>query len=315
LPNFKRLETQGAYTFNARNDYDITVTLPNHTSMVTSRGVQGATGHNWTSNSDPAVGQTIQSNKGSYVASVFDVAHDNGLRTSVYATKTKFSLFASSYSATNGAADVTGIDNGKNKLTTSYYNASSATMVSQFAADMTANPYNYSLVHFTDPDTAGHANGWGSTAYNNALIAVDGYLASIFNLVDNNATLKGKTAIILTADHGGSGTDHSDATLPLDYTIPLMVWGPGVTGGADLYALNQLTRLDPGMGRPLYTNPIQPIRNSELGNLSLDLLNLGPIPGSTIDFAQNLNVPEPMTMSLLVLGSLGLVARRRRATR
>ncbi len=313
LPNFKRFQTEGAYTYNARNDYDVTVTLPNHTSMVTSRGIMGAAGHNWTSNGDPGVGQTIHNNKGSYVASVFDVAHDNGLRTAVYATKSKFSLFDTSYDATNGAADVTGVNNGKDKLDVYYYSGSSSTLTSQFVSAMTTNPYNYSLVHFTDPDSAGHGSGWGSTAYNNSLIAVDGYLASIFNLVTTNATLQGKTAIVLTADHGGYLNDHSNASLPLDYTIPFAVWGPGVTAGADLYSLNLLTRLDPGTGRPTYSDPLhQPVRNSEVGNLSLDLLGLGAIPGSSMDYAQNLSVPEPVTMSLLVLGGLALIRRSRR---
>ncbi len=35
LPNFKRFIAEGAFTYNARADYNITVTLPNHTSMLT----------------------------------------------------------------------------------------------------------------------------------------------------------------------------------------------------------------------------------------------------------------------------------------
>jgi hypothetical protein len=32
--NFKRLKNEGSSTFNARADYDYTITLPNHTTMV-----------------------------------------------------------------------------------------------------------------------------------------------------------------------------------------------------------------------------------------------------------------------------------------
>jgi hypothetical protein len=136
-------------------------------------------------------------------------------------------------------------------------------------------------------------------------------LGSIFNLIDNSTTLKGKTAIILTADHGGADYDHSNAADPLDYTIPFYVWGPGVSADADLYALNAATRLDPGTGRPTYSASSQPIRNGELANLSLDLLGYGPVPGSTLDFSQNLVVPEPATGIMLLLTVAGWAWRMR----
>lgn len=297
LPNFKRFQTQGAWTNNARNDYDITVTLPNHTSMVTGRGVYGVAGngHMWTSNTDPssdpaAPAYSIQNNKGSYVYGIFDVVHDNGLRTALYATKTKFSLFDHSYNNGNGAVDSTGTDNGLNKIDAYVYNSSSSAISTSFVNTMKTTPFNYALLHFTDGDTAGHTYGWGSTAYNNALIAVDSYLGRIFDLVTGTPALQGKTDIILTADHGGNGTNHADITDRLNYTIPFYVWGPDAQAGTDLYTLNQSTRADPGTTRPTYTAAVQPIRNGELANLALDILELGIVPGSTINASQNLAI-------------------------
>jgi hypothetical protein len=225
------------------------------------------------------------------VASVFDVVHDNGLRTAMYATKTKFSLFDKSYNDANGALDTTGADNGKDKIDTYYYNASSSNITSSFVAAMTANPFNYTFIHYADGDAEGHDHEWGSVEYNNAIIAVDGYLRSIFDLVDANTTLKNKTVIILTADHGGKDKDHSNASEPLNYTIPFFVWGPCISKGYDLYALNSTSRLNPGTSRPTYTVSPQPIRNGDGANLALKLLGLTPISGSTINASQNLATP------------------------
>jgi hypothetical protein len=162
---------------------------------------------------------------------------------------------------------------------------------------MKANPFNYVLVHFSDGDTAGHASGWGSSPYNNALITVDGYLGRIFNLVTGTPALQGKTDIILTADHGGKGTDHSMNTEHLNYTVPLYVWGPDAQAGMDLYGLNQHTRVNPLTTRPDYTVTGQPIRNGELANLALDLLGLRAVPGSTINSVQDLSITSPSAYS------------------
>jgi hypothetical protein len=291
LPNFYRLRTEGAFTDNARADYDYTVTLPNHATELTGRGVVGAAGHNWTSNSDPSPGQTLASNKGSYVAGVFDVTHDHGRRTGAYASKSKFSLFHTSWDGTNGAPDVTGQDHGRDKMDVYVNTSDTGALVNTLITNMTAQPMHHTFLHLTDPDTVGHARGWDPTPgsdYSNTIKLMDSRLGLIFSLITTNASLAGRTAIILTADHGGSGTDHGTASLAANYTVPFYVWGPGVMGGAPLYVLNPTNRLDPGTARPAYTARVQPIRNGEAANVSLQLLGLPPVPGSTIDPAQDL---------------------------
>jgi hypothetical protein len=296
LPNFYRLRTEGAFTDNARSDYDYTITLPCHTTQLTGRGIAGPTGHNWTGNSDPDEGETLASNKGSYVAGVFDVAHDNGLSTGEYASKSKFSLFATSWNADNGAPDVIGADNGQNKIDVYVNDSDTAELVNSLITDESSQPLNYAFLHLADADTIGHYYSWDVTPgsrYSNTIKTMDSRLGAIFDLIDNDARFTGCTAVVLTADHGGTYYDHGDATLPADYTVPFYVWGPGIMPGADLYALNPTNRLNPGTGRPMYSASVQPIRNGEAANVSLKLLGLGPVTGSTIGTNQDLalNVP------------------------
>jgi predicted AlkP superfamily pyrophosphatase or phosphodiesterase len=309
LPNFYRLRTEGAFTDNARSDYDMTVTLPNHVTQLTGRGIMGPAGHNWTGNADPLPGVTLHSNKGSYVAGVFDVAHDNGLHTGAFVSKTKFSLIDVSWDAVNGAPDTTGDDNGTDKIDAYSYNGNTAELTGALAADMSTDPFNYAFLHLLDPDVTGHASGWDTTPgspYSNTIRAMDEWLGMLLSAIDQDTRLAGHTAMIVTADHGGYGHDHADPTLPEDYTVPFYVWGPGVTAGGDLYAIDAVTRCDPGVGRPLYSDVIQPIRNGDAANLALDLLGLGPVPGSTINFAQDLMIPEPAVGALFVVALLML---------
>ncbi len=326
-PHFKRFQVEGAWTNNARTDYTHTITLPNHTSMITGRpvcsptevacnpvGAAHAFHHGYTSNGNPPTTWTLH-NQGNqnipYKASTFDVAHDAGLSTGLFASKYKFIIYDQSYNATTGADH----PNGRDKIDAFFAQENaSATMQTQLLADIAAKHFNYTFVHYADPDIQGHGSGWGSANYMNAIVTVDGYLDQLFELVENDATLAGRTAIVLSADHGGTGFDHSIATNALNYTIPFFVWGAGVAHG-DLYAYNTDTRTDPGTGRPNYNASGQPIRNGDGGNLALSLLGLGPIPGSLINSGQNLRVsgsavPEPRPLMLLFCPAAFWLARR-----
>lgn len=95
LPNLHRMIREGSWTDNARTDYDFTNTLPNHADMLTSRPVEGDFGHGVDFNFYLGIA-IIHNVAGEYVPSVFDVVHDHGLRTGLYASKAKFDLYDNS---------------------------------------------------------------------------------------------------------------------------------------------------------------------------------------------------------------------------
>jgi hypothetical protein len=227
-----------------------------------------------------------------YVASVFDVVHDAGLSTALYASKDKFILYDQSYDEHNGAAS----SKGRDKIDVYFYSNDgpprfSATMHERFLSDMALHRFNYVFLHYRDTDTTGHALGWGSGGWFYALRNIDGYVGEILQFVENDAALAGHTAILVTTDHGGTGFGHDEFTTPGNYTIPVLAWGAGVEHG-DLYAMNRATRIEPGESRPGYAESNQPIRNGDTGNLALSLLGLGPIPGSLCNARQNLHVSQ-----------------------
>lgn len=309
IPNFTRLRNEGAATLAAHCDNDTWETLPNHTSIITGRPRDGANGHGWTTNANPT--KTIHANKGAYVASVFDVAHDNGLRTGMYANKSKFSLFdtygsytgGGSYNALNGAPDVTGVDNGRDKIDNVYIDPAlgGAVVDAYIAQQKSASPNQFAFLHINEPDSFGHGKGWGSAPWNSQVVVVDAMLGKLFQMIQDVPAMRGKTVIILTADHGNQDNPPTGADR---YAVPFFVWGPGVKAGADLYRINANTRT-PATAYPMTTyDGKQPIRNAEAGNLALHLLGLGAIPGSTFNAAQDLVVAlEPATSLALPVPS------------
>ncbi len=295
--NFVRLTKDGAWTLNARCDYFISVTLPNHSSMFTSlpttrpEGWDAYSYHGLTIDMDN--GSTIHSaSTGNpnlpYKNSVFDVVHDNGLSTAFLYSKASLTLFARSWSGTNGAPDVVGDDNGRSKIDyilSSAGNASTGSslpLVEEFERRVGSNTlWNYTFMHFTEPDTVGHSSGWGSTSWSNTIRTIDGYVGRVMNAIMNSPVYSNQTVLIITADHGGTGMGHSDATLALDYTIPLFMWGAKIPAGVDLYSLFA-NRIDPGTKRVSYTDAYQPLRDGDVGNLACTLLGLPNISNSRI---------------------------------
>lgn len=273
-PALTRLKRYGAGTLNARAEVEQTVTLPNHTGMVTSRRIdasQGGHGVDWNDErQDPA---TVQEAAGHPVGSVFSVLNSNGRSAAVFASKEKFRIFDRSWDA------------GVDRFTRRTDNRELMTLAIR---DIARQRRPFTFIHLSAPDVAGHAKGFMSPAYLQAVRTADAQVGRLLTALDNRPRLKADTTIVLTADHGGRGEGHSDPTRLDNYRVPFLVWGAGTAKGADLYALNP-DFADPGTGRPSYSAPRQPVRNGMVADLSLDLLGLNAIVGSELDVAQNLD--------------------------
>ena len=288
LPNFARL-LQGPHTLDARTDAQLTITLPNHISMVTGRPVFGPYGHCWTINADPpdaAHGGTLHANKGAYIASIFDVAHDAGVATGCSVSKSKFWILQQSYGWTGGGPDTTGEDNGPNKIDAFTLIEDNAALGAAVAGRLQrATRRSLDFVHFSAPDSAGHGYDWivkPGSAYFNAVRMVDGAIGSMLSAIDATPGLKGTTAIVLTADHGGGvpRKTHTDMTCPLNFRIPFLVWMGDARSSADLLELN-VDRARPGREQIIERDAaVQPIRNGDAANVALGLLGLPVVPGS-----------------------------------
>ena len=297
FPTLQKFRDVGSSTLNARTDYDYTMTLPDHTCMLTGRPVAPDPNlplnayHGWTLDSYPSEEMTLH-NSGNpnldYVSSVFDVAHDHGLRTCMYAGKSKFALYKTSYDGLHGGVDRVGPDNGRNKIDRVTINDyDSETLVSEAIADFDDNLCDFTFLHIPETDSIGHNTGWGTPTWLAEVDTIDNWLRELAQhtiLAPNQ-----RWGLIVTADHGGDIDSHSDNENPWNFTIPFIAVGPNFTPGSDLYELASMSRRNPGERQLRYSEPWQPIRNGDAGNVALGMLGLPAIPGSIM---RGLVVPQ-----------------------
>ncbi len=268
-PTLADLLGQGAGTLDARTEVEKTVTLPNHTGMVTGLRVDAAHGGHGVTWNHTSARSVVPGTE-----SVFSTVDDAGGSSAVFVGKDKFEMWGRAWP---GAIDVLDIDPNQ------------AALVSEAITDLTTEDHDLVFLHLAGPDAAGHKKGWGSAAYLAAVGSADAAIDRVVSAIVADPQLSEDTVVIVTADHGGvpGTTAHTDRTRPEVYTIPFAVWGPGISPG-DLYALNPDYR-DPGQSQPGYDGP-QPVRNGDVANLVTDLLGLEAVPGSQFDTAHDLDV-------------------------
>lgn len=288
LPNWALLESLGAFTHNARTDATYPFTLPAHTSILTGRPVEPVEGlpetahHGYTGNFPPGPDETLH-NSGNpalpYLPSVFDVLHASGKRSCLYAGKAKFSIFWQSYGDSPPAPPYPEGAPLAHFFANSY---DSATLVATVTEDLAAGLCDFAFVHLVELDPQAHDVEWGSSAWNELLASVDAWLGNLRDALEQTGGLGQEWGLVITADHGGTGQDHFDATALETCRIPFGIIGPGIPPGQDLYSLTQGARKDPGNSCPEYTAPNQPIRNGDAASVVLSLMGLPPVPGAPL---------------------------------
>lgn len=273
-PVLHRLIREGASTLNARTARELTDTLPNHTSMLTSRRIDAARdGHGVTWNDDRRRPRTVHAAAGEHVGSVFSRLGAAGLDSALFASKTKFRLFDRSWPG--------GID----RFEVREHNGRLVRLVK---ADLREHGRDFRFVHLSQPDVVGHTKGFRSQAYLEAVAYVDTLLGRLLATLENQG-LAERSVLVVTADHGGATASHRDPRKLSNYRIPFLAWGAGVAQGADLYSLNP-DYADPGRRRTGYATQPPPVRNGAVANLVTDLLGLSAVGGSELNAEQDLDL-------------------------
>ena len=199
-PNIMSLAARGTYTWRAQT-VSPSETLPGHSSMLS--GQPPSVHHMTWDDYQPGRGFIP-------VPTVFSIAHAAGLRTVMVVGKDKLQHL--NIPGSVDAFDMT--------------NRGDAEIANEAIVQVQAG-FDLMFVHFPDTDLCGHQDGWMSTGYLARVASVDRAIGRVLT------ALPFGTTVILTADHGGRGTNHS-AAIAEDLTIPWMIAGPRVVARGEL---------------------------------------------------------------------------------
>lgn len=208
MPHLRQLVQTGTFTFWART-VPVAVTLPSHTSMLTGVSPER---HGVTWNGDvPALDSARPK-----VPTLFEVAMRYGMSTAMVAGKSKFDALARI-----GRIDRSWVKGAKD-----------ADVGDAAVAMLREHRPEVLFVHFPGADSSGHKEGWGTPQQLDALANIDVQLGKLLATLEE-LQLRGKTVILISADHGGAGRSHGGND-PRSLHIPWIINGPGIRPGYDL---------------------------------------------------------------------------------
>lgn len=289
-PTLATMARTGVSTLAARTDRDTVNESSNNLSMMTGlRAFKKYGGHGFTRAAQRGAA-TVNATAHRYLSSDFGVTHDFGYRTALVGSNPKLSIIRTSWNKQNGVPDPYEPGNGTDKIDWYSQTKSDAQTASAASALFTHTSMRYMFVEFSSVLAAARAHGPNSSQYASAVRTVDGYVKKIFNSIAAQRWFNNRTAVIVTASRGWTNKTSKAASRPNNFTVPLLITGPGVPAGADLYHLNPGFKRPDWRKNPGYKAAAQPIRTGDLANLATRLLGEPAIPGSGIDTEQMLTI-------------------------
>jgi arylsulfatase A-like enzyme len=205
----QRLMREGSYTLTA-STINPSKTLPSHTSMLTGQPPERH-GVLW-NNVATAEADSVD------LPNVFGTARAHGYTTAAFFSKAKFQPLQ-----VEGTLDYSQAPGGL------FGRWTSRRTIADVADYLEGARPNLLFVHLTDPDAAGHRAGWMTLDYGRAVVEADRAVNQLLQLAETTYGAGG-FSVIVTADHGGHGTNHGSDD-PRDVTIPWIAWGEGVKPG------------------------------------------------------------------------------------
>ncbi len=227
MPHLKALAAGGATTWAASTIFP-SITLPSHTSMLTGMSPEK---HQILWNGYTPIKGLVK------VPTVFSYlkTQNPSAITAMFVGKVKFrhlwlpdTLDVFNYGTPQEPKPVAGTPELEKSKIPSQAVAKAA------AAYIVEKKPTLAFIHFADPDSAGHKDGWGSPQQKEAFKVTDQALSQITRAIEQ-AGIAATTTLIISADHGGHLKTHG-LNIPDDMIIPWIASGCGVKKGFTITA-------------------------------------------------------------------------------
>jgi predicted AlkP superfamily pyrophosphatase or phosphodiesterase len=209
-PVLRSLMDRGSFTLWAKTTA-LALTLPSHTSMLT--GVSPMK-HGILWNTELPLIRPIYPAR----PTLFELAKNAGFSTAMAVGKTKLSLLARP-----GTLDWAFVPRR---------DLPDSTVADTAVRWIAVHRPQVLFVHLAGVDTAGHKFGWGSSEQLTAVAMADRSIGRMLGALATQKLLD-RTAVLVSADHGGAGTTHGPDD-PRSRTIPWIIAGPGIRRNFDL---------------------------------------------------------------------------------